>query len=463
MSGIEPNFALHPVPNREAASESGLRPAPGCDPFGIFWAKTLPMKADFGSMTGSDAACQDDSVTIVDVLPVVTRPHDEVPPSPRTDQANADVISEENTENATVLPKAGEHTATTLAWLVGQSAVAERSETAEISSTTAGHSPNLYVPVGKALASRSPVVLGPEVDVPGMGGDPVGIFPQLKRQPTALVPAGEPTTGDVISELSRVRTAAESVAIQGSLPPTEKDSSINRGLVLLGSFLTVLNVPDEASGQVFKSAFKDKNIADPVFYLNGPVPVFDDMNIQKFYENDIIFPSVKEYPVTPSPLEFQSVIGESQATFRFGNLKSFASNVVQSLIQENLNSFDLKVQQDTARSGLSFSLQHKDLGNISFTFKNNDIGISVYLGADRADTLDMLRRNISVLNAALKDGGFENISFSFGDGGSSTSSNQGRARFFDLREISEAPEPAMVDHTVNHPVIDNGTVIDCRY
>jgi flagellar hook-length control protein FliK len=63
------------------------------------------------------------------------------------------------------------------------------------------------------------------------------------------------------------------------------------------------------------------------------------------------------------------------------------------------------------------TLRPEELGRVSLSFHGDGGAMTVSLSADRADTLDLLRRNIAVLEQELRDLGYDSLDFAFGDGG----------------------------------------------
>ncbi len=62
-------------------------------------------------------------------------------------------------------------------------------------------------------------------------------------------------------------------------------------------------------------------------------------------------------------------------------------------------------------------LQPEELGRVRLTMTQVDASIIVQITAERPETLDLLRRNIDMLEGDLRDQGFENASFTFGEDG----------------------------------------------
>ncbi|WP_170311838.1 flagellar hook-length control protein FliK [Sulfitobacter sabulilitoris] len=65
---------------------------------------------------------------------------------------------------------------------------------------------------------------------------------------------------------------------------------------------------------------------------------------------------------------------------------------------------------------MELTLNPEELGRVRMTLATHDAGITVTIVAERADTLDLMRRHIDQLNREFQDLGFDNIAFSFAGG-----------------------------------------------
>ncbi len=76
------------------------------------------------------------------------------------------------------------------------------------------------------------------------------------------------------------------------------------------------------------------------------------------------------------------------------------------------------VSRTQAEGVVEIRLQPEELGRVRLTMSPNEAGLTVQIAAERAETLDLLRRNIDMLASDLRERGFEGFSFSFGSEGS---------------------------------------------
>lgn len=66
---------------------------------------------------------------------------------------------------------------------------------------------------------------------------------------------------------------------------------------------------------------------------------------------------------------------------------------------------------------IEIALNPPELGRVRMVLSASESGMVVQVMTDRADTLDLMRRNIDDLGRALSDLGYENLSFAFGQDG----------------------------------------------
>lgn len=73
--------------------------------------------------------------------------------------------------------------------------------------------------------------------------------------------------------------------------------------------------------------------------------------------------------------------------------------------------------QKTDHQGVELTLAPEELGRIRMTMAGDGGHMTVIVHADRAETLDLLRRNIDMLAQDFRDLGYAQTSFSFDGGG----------------------------------------------
>lgn len=68
---------------------------------------------------------------------------------------------------------------------------------------------------------------------------------------------------------------------------------------------------------------------------------------------------------------------------------------------------------DGAGRMVEITLDPVELGKVKLKLHPTDAGITVQIIADRADTIDLMRRNSTILEAEFRDAGYDNIDFAF--------------------------------------------------
>ena len=94
-----------------------------------------------------------------------------------------------------------------------------------------------------------------------------------------------------------------------------------------------------------------------------------------------------------------------------------ARAVVSQLIQAAKTALDGMVE---------VRLSPEELGRVKLSMTPSETGMTVQVIAERAETMELIRRNINLLAADLRQQGFINLNFSFGGGGASESNSQER-------------------------------------
>jgi flagellar hook-length control protein FliK len=108
--------------------------------------------------------------------------------------------------------------------------------------------------------------------------------------------------------------------------------------------------------------------------------------------------------------------------------ESFARPVVQQLVQAAKSAGDGTIE---------IKLAPEELGRVRLALTPNEANITVHVSAERPETADLIRRNIDLLSASLKEEGFTNLEFSFGEHGGDQMGPQ----------TEDTPKPASKDVT----------------
>ncbi|MEM8801820.1 MAG: flagellar hook-length control protein FliK [Pseudomonadota bacterium] len=99
-------------------------------------------------------------------------------------------------------------------------------------------------------------------------------------------------------------------------------------------------------------------------------------------------------------------------------------------------------------------LQPEELGRVRIAMTQMEAGVAVQISAERPETLDLLRRNIDMLERDLREQGFENLSFSFGEG--STDTEQHKERTAEFSEASKLNTHVDVDVHPEQMIVNDG-------
>ena len=66
--------------------------------------------------------------------------------------------------------------------------------------------------------------------------------------------------------------------------------------------------------------------------------------------------------------------------------------------------------------GFEIALDPVELGTVKFRMVATELGTTLFIQAERGETLDLLRRNIGALQQDLQGLGYDGVAFSFGTG-----------------------------------------------
>jgi len=115
-------------------------------------------------------------------------------------------------------------------------------------------------------------------------------------------------------------------------------------------------------------------------------------------------PSLQSAPVGQPDLQQHSIHVSHVSAPRIGpsHQQVVMSQVIDALVRNNGNSVDI-------------SLEPAELGRVRLSLHLSQETMTVHVLADRAETLDLMRKNSAVLHAELVDLGFQDVSFSFSD------------------------------------------------
>ena len=126
-------------------------------------------------------------------------------------------------------------------------------------------------------------------------------------------------------------------------------------------------------------------------------------SVDALQTRDLVFHELSEGSDTKTELNTQS------------KTETVARPIVHQLVQA----------AKTAGDGtIEIRLSPEELGRVRLSLTPSDANITVHISAERPETADLIRRNIDLLSASLKQEGFTNLEFSFGERGSDQTERQ---------------------------------------
>ena len=123
------------------------------------------------------------------------------------------------------------------------------------------------------------------------------------------------------------------------------------------------------------------------------------------------------------------------------------AQVVQQLIAASINLSDRPVE---------LTLEPAELGKVRMMLASSESGVSVVVSAERQETLDLLRRNIGLLERDFREIGYSNIAFDFGtssgEGQQPRDRDAGPSTVFAYDAAGDGPHVAPVAATQNQAI-----------
>jgi len=109
----------------------------------------------------------------------------------------------------------------------------------------------------------------------------------------------------------------------------------------------------------------------------------------------------------------------------------------------------VEVLPQAAHRPVEIALSPQELGRVRMSITTDDGAVTVNILAERADTLDLMRRNIEQLGQSFRNMGYDQITFSFGQGmnsdGQGEGTDQGDQQATDLNANDTEDTPALSD------------------
>ncbi|NOC85327.1 flagellar hook-length control protein FliK [Ruegeria sp. HKCCD6428] len=123
------------------------------------------------------------------------------------------------------------------------------------------------------------------------------------------------------------------------------------------------------------------------------------------------------------------------------------------------------VQTRTGSGATEIALNPEELGRVSIVLNGREDGLQITIATERPETLDLMRRHLSVLTEEFQKLGYGDLSFDLGTSWGS-GAHQKDANDADTQSLShsEAAPHERIDHTTSHPQYPaSGRGIDMRF
>ena len=244
----------------------------------------------------------------------------------------------------------------------------------------------------------------------------------------------QPTTGES-------RSAVEANARDGRTPETRQSADIARHSPLPGAdHVSVGTAQFDARRSESDPVFRERSEAvHPPVRRSPSSPPALNVGAEKSVMARTEIPSHQDGVVEKAnksadgvTLDFEEVV-KTTTNDRSRPEPVAARSIVNQVIQS--------VSRSHAEGVVEIRLQPEELGRVRLTMVAGEAGMTVQITAERSDTLDLVRRNIEMLENDLKQRGFADLSFSFGAEGESSDDWE------DQRQSTHRRDPAAHQET----------------
>ncbi|MEL7203015.1 MAG: flagellar hook-length control protein FliK [Pseudomonadota bacterium] len=132
------------------------------------------------------------------------------------------------------------------------------------------------------------------------------------------------------------------------------------------------------------------------------LPLTDQSVLREAVREDVSFGATTAGGAEPTSTTVASARAQPEPV----NARAIVTQVIQS------------ITRTPGENSIEIRLQPEELGRVRLMLLPVEGGVSVQIAAERADTLELLKRNVEMLEADLRKQGFSNASFSFESGNS---------------------------------------------
>lgn len=283
-------------------------------------------------------------------------------------------------------------------------------------------------PSGRPVSDGPTVQMPPDVWAPGLRGSPVDtdnppIAPEAPRQGAAQRADNKtPAANQPLSTLERhLGGLAVSLTFQAA-----SDQPNARTITEVLQFNTrILTTPGEtgANATLAVQQMPTRPIAGPptastLIRAPGTAPIPEDQSSLQREAIEQIGRDVRIPGATSIPA---AATGAPRS--------ELATSVIQQVADAMRRGVDKPIE---------IALSPVELGRVRMVLSTSDAGITVNILADRADTLDLMRRNIDDLGRSFSQMGYEDIAFSFGQTNKETDGSGQRLASIDTERSDDS-------------------------
>ncbi|MEL6619148.1 MAG: flagellar hook-length control protein FliK [Pseudomonadota bacterium] len=152
----------------------------------------------------------------------------------------------------------------------------------------------------------------------------------------------------------------------------------------------------------------------------------------------------QEFAIPSDPEPVHSISWDVRGQMQFAHGPAGPIHIVRAELPPHIAQQIAATMANAPDKPIEIALNPPELGRVRMVLSTTELGITVQVLTERADTLEMMRRNIGELGNSLAELGYDDIAFSFGQGGDTTDASDddtasGAGTLIDLDPGDETP------------------------
>lgn len=249
-------------------------------------------------------------------------------------------------------------------------------------------------------------------------------FPDKREVPSNSIPFGDLKSSHVQeTTLQQTQslggTGKQSLAVieQSKVPPKlGKLSGMFAPVVNSGAYDTAANTESKTVGRVSVAAYSSQTVLPPSL-----IPPNAGTNSKPYHlDKDVLLSEAPEFTNQTLPAERGSLQSTSVVQASASSVQAANAQIMRQIV-------DSASALTKTGGSVELTLNPKELGKLRMVVSPAESGGLVYISTERAETLELVQRNLEMLRRDLKDAGWSNVAISLADLSLEGSAHQGNA------------------------------------